>query len=60
MDMGDARYDLLHYGKINQNTLNHLTESWYPSDTRWRMAALNSVSTLFEYLIDGMRTKAIK
>ena len=60
MDMGDARYDLLHYGKINQNTLNHLTESWYPSDTRWRMAALNSVSTLFEYLIDGMRTMRIK
>ncbi|MBQ8042509.1 MAG: DUF2817 domain-containing protein [Alphaproteobacteria bacterium] len=47
MDMGDARYDLLNYGEINPQTWKNLTESWYPSDVRWRNAALKNVNVLF-------------
>lgn len=56
MDMGDARYDLLHYGKINNETWSNLTESWYPSDTRWKKAALRHVSILFNDIVDYMNT----
>lgn len=48
MDMGDARYDLLNSGKINPQTWKNLTESWYPSDNRWRDAALGRVYVLFD------------
>ena len=48
MDMGDARYDLLNYGRINPQTLANLTESWYPSDLRWRDAALQRVMRLYD------------
>lgn len=47
MDMGDARYDLLNYGEINPQTWKNLTESWYPSDIRWRDAALKRADILF-------------
>jgi len=50
MDMGDARYDLLHYGHINDTTRRNLTESWYPSDIRWRDAALERAYILFKEL----------
>ena len=60
MDMGDARYDLLHYGKINPTTLEHLTESWYPSDPGWRHAALAQANTMFDMLINGMRCNYVK
>ena len=60
MDMGDARYDLLHYGKINQITWNHLTESWYPSDIKWRIAALKNAKLLFDSLVIGMKSGRIK
>lgn len=52
MDMGDARYDLLHYGKINNETWANLTESWYPSDARWKDAALRHVKVLFNDIIN--------
>ncbi len=51
MDMGDARYDLQHYGKISPQTHKNLTESWYPSDAGWRASALNSVAKLYESLM---------
>jgi hypothetical protein len=54
MDMGDARYDLLKYGKISKQILNNLTESWYPSDARWRRAALDCAAVLFHDLLDGL------
>ena len=56
MDMGDARYDLLHYGKINNETWSNLTESWYPSDVRWKNAALRQVEILFDDIIYYMNT----
>ena len=55
MDMGDARYDLLNYGRINPQTLANLTESWYPSDPRWRDAALQRVMFLFNGLFNVMK-----
>lgn len=47
MDMGDARYDLLNYGKINSETWSNLTESWYPSDEKWKRAALEKAFLLY-------------
>ena len=58
MDMGDARYDLLHYGKINSETWQNLTESWYPSDIRWKNAALRHVEILFNDIIYYMNNVA--
>ena len=55
MDMGDARYDLLNYGKISPQTFKNLTESWYSSDVRWRNAALGQVAVLFESLIEKLK-----
>lgn len=55
MDMGDARYDLMHDGKINDETFRHLTESWYPSDPRWRNAALQHAKVMFDALIKYMQ-----
>ena len=55
MDMGDARYDLLNHGKISEQTLKNLTESWYPSDAGWRIAALGRASKLFESLVSHLR-----
>ena len=60
MDMGDARYDLIHYGKINPITWSHLTESWYPSDDGWRAAALKNAGLLFDALIVNMKSGHIK
>lgn len=60
MDMGDARYDLLHYGKINPTTWEHLTESWYPSDNGWRAAALKNAEIMFDALVASMNTGRIK
>lgn len=60
MDMGDARYDLLHYGKIDKTTLEHLTESWYPSDAGWRCDALNKARSLFSSLGMAMHMGHIK
>ena len=60
MDMGDARYDLIHYGKINPITWSHLTESWYPSDDGWRAAALKNAGLLFNALIANMKSGRIK
>lgn len=57
MDMGDARYDLLNYGQINPQTWENLTESWYPSDPRWRAAALQRAMFLFDGLFGVMRQK---
>lgn len=51
MDMGDARYDLINHGKINPQTWANLTESWYPSDVRWRDAALSRAFVLFSELV---------
>lgn len=51
MDMGDARYDLLHTGRISAQTHDNLTESWYPSDPRWRAAALQRARALFDDLM---------
>lgn len=50
MDMGDARYDLLNYGKINDTTRRNLTESWYPSAQCWRDAAIGRAYILFAEL----------
>lgn len=60
MDMGDARYDLLHFGKINPKTLRHLTESWYPTAPVWRTAALDNARMLFNSLVAGMKSGQIK
>ena len=60
MDMGDARYDLLHYGKINPMTWEHLTESWYPSDAGWRRNALIKTREVFASLIYDMRMGKLK
>ncbi|MBR4475750.1 MAG: DUF2817 domain-containing protein [Alphaproteobacteria bacterium] len=60
MDMGDARYDLLHYNRINLITWEHLTESWYPSDSGWRQDALNKAESLFNTLLHAMQTGKIK
>lgn len=54
MDMGDARYDLLNGGEISKQTFKNLTESWYPSDVRWRDAALYCASVLFNDMLDGL------
>ncbi|MCM1294360.1 MAG: DUF2817 domain-containing protein [Muribaculaceae bacterium] len=51
MDMGDARYDLLHGGRINAQTRRNLTESWYPSSNVWRDAAMARAGTLFSELV---------
>lgn len=58
MDMGDARYDLLNYGKINPQTWANLTESWYPSDVRWRDAALERACILFSEMFGSLTKKA--
>lgn len=58
MDMGDARYDLINHGKINPQTWANLTESWYPSDIRWRDAALERVFILFNELFNSLTKKA--
>ena len=55
MDMGDARYDLLHDGRINDTTWDNLTESWYPSDAGWRESALNNARILFRQLVQEMQ-----
>ncbi|MCQ2599568.1 MAG: DUF2817 domain-containing protein [Alphaproteobacteria bacterium] len=59
MDMGDARYDLLHNGKINDETWKNLTESWYPSDEGWKNSALNSAQKLFDCLLNAMQIKVL-
>ena len=51
MDMGDARYDLIHHGCISPQTIKNLTESWYPSDARWRAAAIQHANKLFESIV---------
>ncbi len=58
MDMGDARYDLINCGKINPQTWANLTESWYPSDIRWRGAALERAYILFRELCDSLTKTA--
>ena len=55
MDMGDARYDLLNYGNISAQTLQNLTESWYPSDKGWRDAALLRAYVLFSELLQNLK-----
>lgn len=57
MDMGDARYDLINYGKINPQTWANLTESWYPSDVRWRVGALERAHILFKEMLDELTKK---
>lgn len=57
MDMGDARYDLLKHGQINLQTWKNLTESWYPSDVRWREAALGRAGVLFTGLLYGLNQR---
>lgn len=57
MDMGDARYDLLNCGRINKQTWKNLTESWYPSDARWRNAALDGARILFVELIENLKQR---
>ena len=57
MDMGDARYDLINYGKINPQTWDNLTESWYPSDVRWRVGALERTHILFKEMFDELTKK---
>lgn len=54
MDMGDARYDLLNRGQISPQTLNNLTESWYPQSPKWRDAALDGAWVLFTELIHNL------
>ncbi len=56
MDMGDARYDLLHGGIINEQTKRNLTESWYPSSKVWRDAAMVRADTLFSELVAYLNT----
>lgn len=50
MDMGDARYELLHDGKIGKETWANLTESWYPSSSKWRYSALFNAHKMFSAL----------
>ena len=57
MDMGDARYDLLNHGQINQQTWQNLTESWYPSDPRWRDAALVRAWILFREFLYNLNQR---
>ncbi len=57
MDMGDARYDLLNGGQINPETRANLTESWYPSDERWRGAALGRVNLLFSEMLSKLNQR---
>ncbi|MBR4859977.1 MAG: DUF2817 domain-containing protein, partial [Alphaproteobacteria bacterium] len=57
MDMGDARYDLLNRGAISPQTLQNLTESWYPSDPKWRDAALDGANILFAELICRLKQR---
>lgn len=51
MDMGDARYELLHDGKIGNETWSNLTESWYPTDKKWRESALLNAHKMFSALL---------
>jgi len=60
MDMGDARHDLIHSGCINDETRRNLTESWYPSDTGWRNAALDRAKFLFVELAHRLKEKTAK
>lgn len=57
MDMGDARYDLKHSGKINQRTWRNLTESWYPSSPIWRRVALERSTVFWHALMDYINKK---
>ena len=57
--MGDARYDLLHYGKINVETWQNLTESWYPSDKGWRVSALQGANMLFQELLSNIEKQSL-
>ena len=57
MDMGDARYNLLNGGQINPETRANLTESWYPSDERWRGAALGRVNLLFSEMLSKLNQR---
>ena len=57
MDMGDARHDLLNHGQINPQTWENLTESWYPSDPRWRAAALHRAAQLFVGLVNNLKQR---
>ncbi len=57
MDMGDARYDLLNSGRINTQTWKNLTESWYPSDVRWRDAAMGRAYILFAELLGNLKQR---
>ncbi len=57
MDMGDARYDLLQCGRINPETWANLTESWYPSDVRWRGAALGRAGVLFSEMLSKLNQR---
>ncbi len=57
MDMGDARYDLLNNGQINPQTWKNLTESWYPSDPRWRDAAMWRAHRLFTELVHNLKQR---
>lgn len=54
MDMGDARYDLINYGRINPQTWRNLTESWYPSNPVWRRGALDNARAFWAALIKDM------
>lgn len=60
MDMGDARYDLLHRGSISPQTHRNLTESWYPSDAGWRCAALERAHVLFAELFQFLHNSAMR
>ncbi len=60
MDMGDARYDLLNHGKINPQTWKNLTESWYPSDARWRNAAMNRAYILFNEMFNSLAKTVLR
>ena len=57
MDMGDARYDLLNRGQINPQTWKNLTESWYPSDSRWRDAAMVRAWILFSEFLHNLKQR---
>ena len=50
MDMGDARYDLVHFGEIEKKTKQNLTESWYPSHPAWRTSAMKNANIFFTQL----------
>ncbi|MCL2331721.1 MAG: DUF2817 domain-containing protein [Proteobacteria bacterium] len=55
MDQGDARWEIANLGRITKTTWNHLTESWYPSDPKWREMALGAADIfaqkLYEYML---------